>query len=1113
MEISSSNETPQQMNIKEIEQYYKLTRQFKENKDKYRDVYLIPKEWMTKWKEVTGYADRQNIDFQHYERKGTVPQIDNSVLFVDKESYLKEKEETQSVIDLKTLTDVKAINKDIWDFFVGKYGGGPEVKFTVNPGQSECDIDICYLKINFVILPKKEDIVKEEVLNQLKEYTTYVCINKSVKDISEHIQNVIFDNNLLNKEEVKALLPKEETPKEEEKKEETPKEEEKKEETPEEEESEESEKEDKKEEPKKIDLNYPLRVWRPESISTVEDLSKVLSMKSNKIAKTPGLISPDKITDMRDISNYSKYKISDIINISNLKDSSFNLFFLVEQPPYLFNEKKEITKKGSCEYCRQRTILLYSCKCKEVWYCSESCLERDKRFHEGNCRAEFELETEEIKDEGDSRKGLVGLSNLGNTCFMNTSLQCLSNCYELTQYFLSDKYINDINVDNPIGTRGILAKAYGNLLKHLWYGTSDTFSPTQFKNALGTFQKMFTGFRQHDTQEFLNYLLDGLHEDLNKVLKKPIINKDEEKGSDKVKSHNSWIDFLRRNQSVLVDLFYGQYKSTLKCPNPECKNISIIFEPFLSVSLPLKQPSRPFSVKCFFIFYDLKVKPILLPFMFYKPTNIMALRNKIAKTLNVHPLSFLIGKLESSEKIEMFYSPKDALKPTYGGGLKFFLFQIDPKFFYSSYNTFVSQDEFEKAKRSFASIADEISKNKEAFIEINKEDYVNEESIEDNKDYDNLGFDMTKMIRTTIRVYNELSGDKIVFPRVLFFPLDMKANDLYHYVFKYFLKIILLGCNINDDSPFANKETCDEEIKKLFAELFKDFTKETSINEEIDISETTIPFRLRILASERDRLTFNVKKRIECHKLISYDESITIADIYKEFKASREKNYFHSSDEDEFNLVISWNQKYVSILEKLNNYSEPLKNIDFRTDNSKEKEINIYDCFKKFVKEEILEEHNEWYCSKCKQHQRASKKIDIYKSPNILIIHLKRFSNNSKIDSVVRFPITDLDIREFVADAKEEEEYKYDLFAIANHYGSMGFGHYVAFAKNHFTQQWHEFNDSCVSRKDENDLVGSSAYVLFYRKKGTEGKNYDELYEKKFVEYVNDYIKEEETSK
>ena len=789
MEISSSNETPQQMNINEIEQYYKLTRQFKENKDQYRDIYFIPKEWMAKWKEVTGYGNRQNIDFKHYERTEKIPPIDNSVLFADKESYLREKDETQSVIELKTLKEVKGINKDIWDFLVGKYGGGPEVKFTINPEimKSEYDVDICYLKINFVILPKKEDIVKEEVLNQLKEYTTYVCINKSVKDISEHIQNVIFDNNLLNKEEVQALLPKEETPKEEEKKEETPKEEEKKEETPkeEEEESEDSEKEEKTEEPKKIDLNYPLRVWRPESISTVEDLSRVLSMKSNKISKIPGLISPDKITDMRDISNFSKYKISDIINGSGLQDTSFNLFFLVEQPPYLFEDKKELAKMGSCEYCRQRTVLLFPCKCKEVWYCSELCLERDKRFHEGNCRADFELETEEIQDEGNSRKGLVGLSNLGNTCFMNTSLQCLSNCYELTQYFLSDKYINDINEDNPIGTKGILAKAYGNLLKHLWYGTSDTFSPTQFKNALGTFQKMFTGFRQHDTQEFLNYLLDGLHEDLNKVLKKPIINKDEEKGSDKIKSHNSWVDFLRRNQSVLVDLFYGQYKSTLKCPNPECKNISIIFEPFLSVSLPLNQPPRPFVVKCFFIFFDLKVKPILLTFMFYKPTNIMALRNKIAKTLNVHPLSFLVGKLESSEKIEMFYSPKDELKQTYGSGLKFFLFQIDPNIFYSPYNTLVSQDEFEKAKRSFASIEDEINNNKEAIIEINKDDYVNEESIDDSKDYDNLGFDMTKTIRTTIRVYNELTGDKVVFPRVFFFPLEMKATDLYHYVLKY----------------------------------------------------------------------------------------------------------------------------------------------------------------------------------------------------------------------------------------------------------------------------------------------------------------------------------------
>lgn len=183
--------------------------------------------------------------------------------------------------------------------------------------------------------------------------------------------------------------------------------------------------------------------------------------------------------------------------------------------------------------------------------------------------------------------GLCGLSNLGNTCFMNSALQCLSNTQTLTKFLLADKYLEDINEDNPLGNGGEIARVYADLIKAMWSGYYSTVTPREFKVAVGRFAPQFSGFSQHDCQELLSFLLDGLHEDMNRVRNKPYIeNKDGiDARPDEEVAKEAWQNYKRRNDSIIVDTFHSQLKSTLVCP--ECNLVSITFDPFCYLTLPL----------------------------------------------------------------------------------------------------------------------------------------------------------------------------------------------------------------------------------------------------------------------------------------------------------------------------------------------------------------------------------------------------------------------------------------------------------------------------------------------------------------------------------------------
>ena len=182
--------------------------------------------------------------------------------------------------------------------------------------------------------------------------------------------------------------------------------------------------------------------------------------------------------------------------------------------------------------------------------------------------------------------GATGLHNLGNTCFMNAALQVLFNTQPLTQYFRQNMHLFELNTTNKFGTKGALAVKYSELLKDVWTASTRSIAPLKLRYCVTKHAPQFSGGGQHDSQELLDWLLDSLHEDLNRVTEKPYTElKDSNGRADTIVATEAWNQHHARNQSIIVDLFYGQLKSKVSCLG--CSHDSVRFDAFSLLSLPL----------------------------------------------------------------------------------------------------------------------------------------------------------------------------------------------------------------------------------------------------------------------------------------------------------------------------------------------------------------------------------------------------------------------------------------------------------------------------------------------------------------------------------------------
>ena len=634
----------------------------------------------------------------------------------------------------------------------------------------------------------------------------------------------------------------------------------------------------------------------------------------------------------------------------------------------------------------------------------------------------------------DVNHGVCGGHNLGNTCYMNSSIACLSNCSELTAYFLTGKFKQSINKKNKQGLQGKLANAWYDLLKDYWEKKTRAGNPSTVKSTVAKKVKKFGGFGQQDSNEFMTEFLSLLNEDLNKSDKKEY-RELKEKGKDESEldcAKRFWNLHLERNDSIITDLFSGLLKSDVVCSQCEFHNIT--FDPFDTLTLAI--PSA----------------------------------------------RYLIDKVSTHMDIKIFYIPK------YCFGSNCQIFIHIPK------------------ETQFKDIPEEINKIKDfphkldkliyekvldsKFIKIMDQNEKKSEKTEYIFAFDDLRKDENTQI---IPLYMYSDKNISAFPRVLFLKDNMTFGEFKKQIYYYARSFI--------NSPLIKVEegkeedNLDKKIDKILNTKSKSEGENQPINEVFDLIDKEYnqifsenQENEKIQAFFKDfpyAITFKKTFTDKSH-LILFDGKNNL-EMLKEFNITKDEDPITSFIQNKdlcLNLVLLPDSDFTVPKINLNNCVS-FQGEDVGKRDTDIRGITLDDLLEYFCSDEHLEKGNEWKCGNCQNRVSITKKFSIFYVPKLLIICIKRFSKSGygydKNNTLIDFPIENLDMGKYIC-GPDKEYSKYDLFAVSQHYGGTGGGHYTAVCKN-IDGNWYNYNDSSVSHTSASSAVSSAAYVLFYRRK------------------------------
>ena len=584
------------------------------------------------------------------------------------------------------------------------------------------------------------------------------------------------------------------------------------------------------------------------------------------------------------------------------------------------------------------------------------------------------------------------------------------------------------------------------------------------------------------------FVLDGISEDLNRILQKPYIEKPD--STDEM-VHNrqaleefaakQWDIYKARNDSVVCDLFAGMYKSTLVCP--DCHKVSIIFDPFSNLTLPIPEPQIVFKQ---IVYMALDKPPVAFTVEANKSRPVLDWQKSVAARSQREGID--ASRLISGDVM----------------GSTFFHVHEEPHVSYDQLG--IRQDD----KITFM----ELDSPKEDSILIpifHRKNDVNQFT----KRTKRTAFATPTIISLTRQEAQDLAT---IYRKILRHVATMTTRDI-----------------LNETQPESDQtrqtpedpdtvvmteddaQSVDSRIKTSSVEgedsivdvSMQDDTQTPGANtDDTEVTDAPPAHPLANAIAPGLLNLFDVRvvpQRPRQTGTIPDGHSLDTAKVYQSLTSrAKTENKSHGSADDNSDgysetdgsdseshgasewslvkqgeaIVLDWNDEARDALFGGNGKKTDLRGaatyIDAnirvpkdpeiierraQVDSDKAKGTTLDQCLDEFSKVEILGENDAWYCPSCKDFVQASKQFELWAAPDILVVHLKRFGSlRRKLTTKVRFPVTDLDLTDRVTGPDDGRSLKYDLIGVDCHSGGMGGGHYYAHAKNFITGEWCNFN-------------------------------------------------------